>query len=693
MKKPVFTLTSHPWIRRSLPALVISSMLAAALPSAVMAEQADAAAANEAAVTEETPEVTEAPAETPAADAASSALSEVAPVNIRFAKNYQEVYNVLKKAPSNYYYVYDDLVEYETADFAYEAPAPGASAKTEAGASVSDSYVPATGSSGDSSDDYSRLNTREINVDEADLVRTDGKYIYTLGSSGNLYIAKASGKDSALVFDRQINPAMYSDSLPGFDPSYLSPQEMYVDNGRLIAVFSYTERYYYAYSSNGSYYEDAEEGTDAPGLSSLVSDRGSCILTFDISKPENPALSGAYWQNGAYTTSRKIGDIVYLYTEMVPEIGDSPEESVLVPCVNGETLPASDICIPNLPSAAEYLIVSSMNVTAPSQSIDSKVFLSGAEDFYVSESNLYVMNSSYSNESTKTEIARFGLDKGTITAGAASTVIGAVNDSFSIDEYNGYLRVLTTYTGSDLGQLGRLICYILGIDIDDPWTRHNSVYVLKTEDLSMVSRLPRLAEGEDIKSARFFGDIAYFVTFENTDPLFTADLSDPKSPKILGQLDVTGFSSYLHPYGDGLLLGMGYEADTNGRVTGLKLSMFDISDPSNVSEIDRVVISGVTYCEAMENYKTVLADANKNLIGFFCQDHYLVYSYKKGTGFQRDMIYDMFEDGLFQRSYQFTPRGLYSGSQLYVAGDDFLLSFDMKNGFKKDLMLDYKAAS
>lgn len=125
--------------------------------------------------------------------------------------------------------------------------------------------------------------------------------------------------------------------------------------------------------------------------------------------------------------------------------------------------------------------------------------------------------------------------------------------------------------------------------------------------MKTVGKIENLAENEEIKSARFMGKTGYFVTYENTDPLFSADLSDPENPKILGELKITGFSEYLHFYGENRLLGIGWETDPDtGSTEGLKCSMFDISDPSDVKEIDRIVLKNVSVCDALSNYRATL---------------------------------------------------------------------------------------
>ena len=155
---------------------------------------------------------------------------------------------------------------------------------------------------------------------------------------------------------------------------------------------------------------------------------------------------------------------------------------------------------------------------------------------------------------------------------------GYINNTFSLNEYKGYLRIVTT-----------------------SWedTSTNALYILD-ESMNTCAKLENLAKGETIQSARFMGDIGYFVTYKQVDPLFSVDLKDPRNPKILGELKVTGFSSYLHFYGEDKLLGIGTETDPqSGEWLGVKLSMFDTSDPSNVLEEDKYVMKRFDDCPGM----------------------------------------------------------------------------------------------
>lgn len=233
---------------------------------------------------------------------------------------------------------------------------------------------------------------------------------------------------------------------------------------------------------------------------------------------------------------------------------------------------------------------------------------------YVSEEHIYICDNVWKESESATAIRKLTYENGEINGVAETEVKGYLNDSFSIDEYKGYLRMAVTVDAAD----------------------SNAVYVLD-EELHMTGKIEGLAEGERIYSARFMGNAGYFVTFRETDPLFSVDLSNPSEPKIIGQLKIPGFSEYLHPYGDGLLLGIG-------------------------AEVDKVVLEDCDSSPAFDEYKSVLADAEKNLIGFYAlgrKELYSVYGYDRENGFICQMQESV--NGNFA-----SIRGMYIGEQFYV---------------------------
>lgn len=479
--------------------------------------------------------------------------------------------------------------------------------------------------------DYSQTNVREAGVDEGDVVKTDGSYLYILKSSGSVRIVDIRGTKMKEI--AEIQPEKLNESI----------EDLYLDGDRLMLVTT-------GYESS---MEEAESD-----MYTVNRYQYTALTVYDITEREHPEMTGRITQEGDYRQSRKNGDYVYLLTQYSPSLGDSFEDSSVMPLVNEQKLAISDVYLPDQTSQPDYLVASGINIQDPENVISSKAIVSGAADFYMSSDNLFICNNNWNDGKSSTEILRFACEDGEITAGAMCELPGFLNDTFSLDEYQGYLRVLLT---------------------EDSNGESNSLYILDA-DMQVTGAIRDLADGETIRSARFMGTIAYFVTFRQTDPLFCADLSDPDNPQILSELKLTGFSSYLHPYGDHLLLGVGYEAEEEtGSQTGVKLSMFDISEPSQVEELDKYVIKGASYLPSDYDYKAILADGEKNLIGFVCDGEYLVFSYDEEKGFQNLLTYTMSDWEYWDGDA--SCRGVYAGDEFYIVDQDEVLCFDMNQDF------------
>ena len=479
--------------------------------------------------------------------------------------------------------------------------------------------------------DYSQTNVREAGVDEGDVVKTDGSYLYILKSSGSVRIVDIRGTKMKEI--AEIQPEKLNESI----------EDLYLDGDRLMLV------------TTG--YENSMEEAESD-MYTVNRYQYTALTVYDITEREHPEMTGRITQEGDYRQSRKNGDYVYLLTQYSPSLGDSFEDSSVMPLVNEQKLAISDVYLPDQTSQPDYLVASGINIQDPENVISSKAIVSGAADFYMSSDNLFICNNNWNDGKSSTEILRFACEDGEITAGAMCELPGFLNDTFSLDEYQGYLRVLLT---------------------EDSNGESNSLYILDA-DMQVTGAIRDLADGETIRSARFMGTIAYFVTFRQTDPLFCADLSDPDNPQILSELKLTGFSSYLHPYGDHLLLGVGYEAEEEtGSQTGVKLSMFDISEPSQVEELDKYVIKGASYLPSDYDYKAILADGEKNLIGFVCDGEYLVFSYDEEKGFQNLLTYTMSDWEYWDGDA--SCRGVYAGDEFYIVDQDEVLCFDMNQDF------------
>ncbi|NBH97368.1 hypothetical protein D7Y41_08655 [Anaerotruncus sp. 1XD22-93] len=489
--------------------------------------------------------------------------------------------------------------------------------------------------------DYSQTNLQEVGVDEGDIVKTDGNYIYALYGS-TVRIIKAEGENLEKISEI---------SLPEKDEEV---HEMYLDGNVLNLIAT----------GNEASMDEQEEDVYFVDRKSYTR-----VYTYDIHEKETPKLSGYTEQEGYYKTSRKNGDMLYVFTEYTPIIKDTQESSTIMPRVSGGVMPLEDIYLPEYADQAGYLVIASVDVKQPEKVVDHKAIVSAADRFYVSTENIYGISSHYENGRDYTQILKFSYRDGKIKPAAAGDIRGYLNDTFSMNEHEGYLRVVATDWNND--------------------EELTNLYVLD-ENLDVYGKIENLAPGESIRSARFLGDIGFFVTFRDMDPLFSVDLSNPGEPKILGELKITGFSAYLHFYGENKLLGIGNEVDPEtGEYKGIKVSMFDISDPSDVKEIDKYVLKDQYHCPGIYNYKAIMINPEKNIFGFECEENYLVFSYDGEKGFVNEFLYELKDKEEFE-VYGNGTRGLYIGQTFYLSGSNGIEAFDMERGFEKTGGLTYE---
>jgi uncharacterized secreted protein with C-terminal beta-propeller domain len=199
-----------------------------------------------------------------------------------------------------------------------------------------------------------------------------------------------------------------------------------------------------------------------------------------------------------------------------------------------------------------------------------------------------------------TVIHRISIGDGKIEYAAQGEIPGQVSNQFSLSEYNGYLRISSNLEGNMVSS------YFSGLQLQP----QNNIYVLDM-DLKIVGSVEGLAPGERIYATRFIEDKCYLVTFRQVDPFFVIDLSDPTSPKVLGELKIPGYSTYLHPYDDGHIIGIGMDSDK------VKISLFDVTDMSNPIELSKYEISneyGWGSSSALYEHKAFLFDKEKNLL-------------------------------------------------------------------------------
>lgn len=585
------------------------------------------------------------------------------------ASDYKEVYQTLLKGYQQNWI--EGEMSAETSTATSEDKASGNAAKDES------ADMDLSEGSKEGGKDYSTTNLQMEGVDESDIAKIDGSYIYTVEDK---YIVITDIRDGKLEEVTRF--------LPKDCGAADRVMEIYVDGDQLILVVQGYETSLDGNSKAGSDKEtsdketsdketkDEENSDKETAVSDVAKDGAFCykmngksttqIQVYSIVDRRNPEFEGRLIQDGYYNTSRKIGDVVYLFTQyhMTSDVVGYVEKEYtsVIPKVNGEKVAAGEIYLPES-SGESGILVSSLDVNKPDKVLDSKLVISGYAQTYISKDALYLYEEDYDGAMI-TNIAKFALDEGRISGVAATAVRGYVRDTFAINASDGYLRVLTTdYSTED---------------------EVNALYILD-ENMKLTGQLTGIAPGEEIYAARFMGNTGYFVTYRNTDPLFTVDLSDPAKPEIIGELKVTGFSEYLHFWDDTHLLGIGYESDEKtGNIENIKLSMFNIENPGEVTEEAKLVLKDVDYSEALYDYKSVIISKDKNLIGLVCEDYsssrtkqtYQIYSYENGTFKKQAEI-----PGINGVNYE-NVRGMYSGNVFYLWINDNITSYDMTDGFK-----------
>lgn len=476
---------------------------------------------------------------------------------------------------------------------------------------------------------------------------------------------------------------------------------MYVAGDRLILLTQ-------DYGTVLSTIDDTDSGTEdsvnpAAGTSQtyqVLTRDTVTVSTYDITDRTSPELLGQVTADGYCSTSRLADGVLYLMTQYDGMYGSGlytdtessyAETSFLksgaVPGVNGTALEAGDIYLPKNITGDSCLLLTSVKLSDPAAASDSKAILSYAGNVYVSSKAIYLIASDWMNYTSGSTIVRIDYADGSFTPSGACTVPGEVLDTFCIDESSdGCLRVAaTSYGGAASGDRYIFDGDTTSVDgkISESGMTSNGVYIFDRE-MNPVGSVTGIAPGEKIQSARFLDNVCYLVTYKNMDPLFSIDLSDPANPKMLGELSIPGFSQYLHFWSGSLLFGLGYETDPeSGAVTGLKLSMFDISDPSNVTETSKTVLENLTGADALYDYKALLINPEKNIIGFsaYSSDSstangnygYQVFSYENGSFYAKWNQILTGDDG--------SVRGVYIGSTFYLVRNGAVTAYDMNAGY------------
>lgn len=487
-----------------------------------------------------------------------------------------------KNNQGNFGYRYFGWPVMEMESVSSEAPASDAKASNQT----------VWGSSG-WNDDFSSTNTQVVWVDESDMVKTDGSYLYYFNETEKaVFILDARNTTSAPTLVKKIH-------LP---ENFYNPQ-LYVTDNRLVIIASgysqtdYSKMWYYINRNSKTY-----------------------TIVFDTTDKTQTSLLKLYSSDGDYKESRRIGDMLYVLSNnsfnypfyniksiddididfemMLPQKLDISRTDTLseqnlvvedkelpysistgniIDCNNISYSLPDEETLKNIGFNPGYTIISSINLKDTKQEVTTKVVAGNNNEIHMSSENLYMTEALYEpfdfscppnamcarpffwGGTQNTLIHKLNIDGPKIAYQDTTLIPGAPLNQYSMDEYEGNFRIITSV-----------------------WQpkRSTSLYILD-KDLETLSSLENLAPDETFQSSRFIGDKLFLVTFEQIDPLFAIDVKDVKNPKVLWELKIPGFSTYLHPYDANHLIGLGYDTQVNQwggtQTAGVKIDLYKIN--------------------------------------------------------------------------------------------------------------------
>ncbi|WP_077325057.1 beta-propeller domain-containing protein [Virgibacillus siamensis] len=488
----------------------------------------------------------------------------------------------------------------------------------------------------------STTNVQVKGVDEGDIIKTDGDYIY-FSRGTDVIIAKAAKKSSKILGKI---------AMQNFHPT-----ELYLHDDLLIMIGS---------SSKLSHKPSAPSTEVKRAV--IPQDRTTTLI-YDVADPKHPKKIRELTMDGSLISSRKTDGYLYLIASQHPPIRlmnkKSPNSRELRPqikdtAVSNKNHPLSFDRMHFFPESQDesFLLLGSINLKNPGKKADITAYLGTSSEVYMSRDSLYLAANRFRKDFSQdkkrselaiarppvdTEISKFNIEDGNISYHASTVVEGRLINQFAMDERDGVFRVATT-KGSAWND-------------DTPST--NNLYTFDKQ-MNPLGELTGLAKDERIYSVRFMDEVAYMVTFKKTDPLFVIDLKNPKKPTVLGKLKLPGFSNYLHPLDDDHLIGFGQNTklvqSENGleprvQIDGLKISVFDVSNPAKPKEeYSKIIGEGHSYTEVNYDHHALYKHPENPIFGFPATIYDSKTIHKGDASYQNDSLAF---SGLFL--YRITP--------------------------------------
>lgn len=482
---------------------------------------------------------------------------------------------------NNSYYCNGDLVEGPRAT---DATVPGTLTMSSEG-SNSAPAVPA----------HSGTNNQVSGVDELDTVKNDGRYVYTANGDKLVILKAYPAADAGVVSTITVDGTIIG---------------VFV-RGDKLAIFGQAIQY--------GYYGDMS--LRSASFKPYWGSSNTTIWFVDVADRTDPILRNKVTVEGSYIGARMIGDFVYLVgSQSIPYCAEDFELPNLTMGDQPVTMAATSIYHSDVMDYGHsFTNIAGFDISRDGKDSVFESFLLGTTGtIYVSSRAIFLTSHVYSGEE-QTVVHRVNIDEGSIVYEATGEVPGHVLNQFSMDEFNGYFRVATQKWNYEVGILTTTtVRPSTSVSATSTVSGPSSgVYVLDS-GLNLVGKVEGLGAGETFHSARFMGDRAYLVTFKKIDPFFVVDLNDPRDPRVLGELKITGYSDYLHPFDENYVIGIGKETDDQGSFAwyqGAKVALFDVSDPANPREAGTWVIGDRgTESPVLSEHKALLFDRERSLL-------------------------------------------------------------------------------
>lgn len=511
-----------------------------------------------------------------------------------------------------------------------------------------------------SSKDYSTTNIQVENVDEADITKTDGDYIYSISKNKVIITSVINPEKIEIVATINLN----SGSIP---------EDLILYKDKLVVI--------------------ATKNVSGTSWSYRYDNTNTEVRVFDITAKEKPNLVKSYELYEPYYTSRCIDNVLYVISSgRLREDDDKIERAYREDNVEQE-IKLKNIKYLKSVKTTNQTLISVVDLNNPKEKIKLDSYLMDISNAYVSENSIYLLNQKYEHNSYAppisslfglkgaigaftydydsensgyyTEIYKFSINKeGNVDYKTKTNIKGKTINQYSLDELNGHLRVAL-------------------------YDNEGARVAIFDENLKQIGISDYVAKGETMYSSRFIGNKVYLVTFKTMDPLFVIDLSDETNPKVLGELHIPGYSTYLHPYDENHLIGIGMQTEeivnrnlygkvtsTTSRIIGMKMALFDVSDVNNPVQISETVIGDSRTTSAiLNNPKALLFSKEKNLIAIPVNNYSEDFAINSTSDSHESMI------------------NLYKNyNKTYVAEGYFVYNINIEDGFNLKGVITHEAS-